>query len=216
MRAMPVVVMKPRRHLRVTLLGVLIRAGIDPFAEGGLDEAFGFPVGARCVRARKVMAKAELQTSLAESARAVAVAVIGEQPADANAQSGVIGHGSVKKSNCRSSGEIGQDLGEGDTGVIVNGDVEILPPTMMFSASAAIGSNDHIRKTAQMLDIEMEQIAGSGVLVANHGHGGLQVADAIQTPSAKDAADSGTTQAGGLSDVQAGEALPAKLFDSLN
>jgi hypothetical protein len=162
------------------------------------------------------MAKAELQTSLAESARAVAVAVIGEQPADANAQGGVIGHGSVKKSNCRSSGEIGQDLREGDTGVIVNGDVEILPPTMMFSASAPIGSNDHFRKTAQMLDIEMEQIAGSGVLVANHGHSGLQVADAIQAQSAKDAADSGTTQAGGLSDVQAGEALPAKLFDSLN
>ena len=45
MGAMPVVVMKPRRHLRVTLLGVLIGAGIDPFAEGGLDEAFGFAVG---------------------------------------------------------------------------------------------------------------------------------------------------------------------------
>src|SRR5712664_4792178 len=189
--------MKPRRHLRVTLLGVLIRAGVNPFAEGGLDEAFSFPVGARCVGARKVMAKAELQASLAESARAVAVAVVGEQPA--NAQSGVIGHGSVKKSNCGSAGEVGQDLGDGHAGVIVNGDVEILPPTMMLPAPAPIGSNDHFSKTAQMFDIEMEQIAGSGVLVANHGHSGLQVADAIQTQSAKDAADGGATQAGGRS-----------------
>jgi hypothetical protein len=162
------------------------------------------------------MAKAELQASLAENARAVAMAVIGEQPANANAQSGVIGHGSVKKSNCGSAGKIGQDLRESDAGMIVDGDVQILPTTMMFAAPAPIGSNDHFRKTAQMLDIEMEQIAGSGMLVANHGHSGLQVADAIETQSAKDAADGGTTQAGGLSDVQAGEALSAKLFDSLH
>jgi hypothetical protein len=162
------------------------------------------------------MAKAELQASLAENARAVAMAVIGEQPANANAQSGVIGHGSVKKSNCGSAGKIGQDLRESDAGMIVDGDVQILPTTMMLAAPAPIGSNDHFRKTAQMLDIEMEQIAGSGMLVANHGHSGLQVADAIETQSAKDAADGGTTQAGGLSDVQAGEALSAKLFDSLH
>src|SRR5438552_16186083 len=113
MGAMPVLVMKPRRHLRVTLLGVLIGAGIDPFAEGGLDEAFGCAVGARCVGARKVMANAELQAGLAESARAVAMAVIGEQPASANTQSGVIGHSSVKKSTCRSGGEVRQELRQG-------------------------------------------------------------------------------------------------------
>src|ERR1700723_3856765 len=67
-----------------------------------------------------------------------------------------------------------------------------------------------------MLDIEMEQIAGSGVLVANYGHGGLQVADAIQAQTAENAADGGAAQARGLSDVQAGEALAAKLFDALN
>jgi hypothetical protein len=202
--------------LCVTLLGVLIRASVDPFPESGLDEAFSFPVGARRVGARKVMAKAELQASLAESARAVAMAVISEQSANANAQGGVISQGSVKKSNCRGAGEVGQDLGEDDAGVIVDGDVEIFPPTMMLPAPAPVGTDGDFCKTAQMFDIEMEQIAGSGVLVANHGHSELQVADAIQTQSAKDAADGGTTQAGGLSDVQAGEALSAKLFDSLH
>src|SRR5579863_6797847 len=99
MRAMPVVVMKPGRHLRVALLRVLIGTGIDPFAEGGLDEAFGFPVGARCVGASEVMAQAEFEASLTESPGAVAVAVVGEQPANGNAQRGVIGHRRVKKSN---------------------------------------------------------------------------------------------------------------------
>jgi len=148
MRAMPVVMMQPRGHLRVPLLGVLIRAGIDPFAEGGLDEAFGFPVGAGSIRPSEAMAQTELQASLAESVRAVAMAVIGEQPADANAQGSVIGHGRMKKSNGRSAGEIGQDLGEGDAGVIVNRDVQILPPPMMLPASASIGSDGDFRKAA--------------------------------------------------------------------
>ena len=88
MRTMPVVVMEPRRHLCVPLLGVLVRAGVDPFAESGLDEAFGFPVGARSVRPSEVMAQSELQASLAKSGGAIAVAVVGEQPANGNAQSG--------------------------------------------------------------------------------------------------------------------------------
>src|SRR5438874_13621940 len=93
MGAMPVVVMKPRRHLRVTLLGVLIGAGIDPFAEGGLDEAFGFAVGARCVGAGKVMANAELQAGLVESARAVAMAVIGDRKSVVEGKRGGVGWG---------------------------------------------------------------------------------------------------------------------------
>ena len=97
-----------------------------------MDEAFGFAVGARSVGAGKVMPKAELQTSLAESARAVAVAVIGEQPTDANAQSGVIGDCGAQESDRRSAGEVRQDLGEGDAGVIVNGDVQVLPAAMMW------------------------------------------------------------------------------------
>ena len=47
-----------------------------------------------------------------------------------------------------------------------------------------------------MLDVEMEQIAGSGVLVANYGHGGFQVADAIQVQTAEKAADGGAAQLG--------------------
>ncbi len=144
-----------------------------------MDEAFGFPIGAGSIRPSEAMAQAELQASLAESVRAIATAVIGEQPANANAQGGVIGHGSVKKSNGRSAGEVGQDLGEGDAGVIVNSDVQILPPPMMLPAPTSVGSDGDFRKAAQMLDIEMEQIAGSGMLVADHGRNGIEVALAI-------------------------------------
>jgi hypothetical protein len=46
MRAVPVVVVKPRKKMFLTVLRVLIQAGVCPFTQGGLDEAFGFAVGA--------------------------------------------------------------------------------------------------------------------------------------------------------------------------
>ena len=67
-----------------------------------------------------------------------------------------------------------------------------------------------------MLDVEMQQIAGSGVLVANHGRSRLQVADAIQTQTAENAANGGAAQAGGLRDVQTGEALAAQLLHAFD
>jgi len=46
MGTMPVVLMQPGIELGLTLAGVLIDAGVGPFPQRGLDEAFGFAVGA--------------------------------------------------------------------------------------------------------------------------------------------------------------------------
>ena len=59
MRTMPVVVMKPGGHLCGALLGNFIGTSVNPLSKGGLDEAFGFAIGARCVGAREVVAKTE-------------------------------------------------------------------------------------------------------------------------------------------------------------
>ena len=91
MRTMPVVVMKPGEHVVIALARGLIRAGIDPLPKSSLDKALGLAIGARGIGASEVVAQAELNTSLAEGMGAVAVAVVGEQAADANAQRGVIG-----------------------------------------------------------------------------------------------------------------------------
>jgi len=89
--------------------------------------------------------KAELQTGLAESVRAIAMAVIGEQPTNANTQSGAIGHGGAQKSNRRSAGEVGQDLGERDPRMIVDGHIQILPASMMFPAPSPVGAGGDFR-----------------------------------------------------------------------
>jgi hypothetical protein len=41
MRAMPIVLMEPARQFDSALLGVVVSATVGPFAQSGLDEAFG-------------------------------------------------------------------------------------------------------------------------------------------------------------------------------
>jgi hypothetical protein len=60
-------------------------SGIGPFAQSGLNEAFGFAVGLRRVRASAAVFEAHLETGLAKQVGAIAAAVIGEQSADDDA-----------------------------------------------------------------------------------------------------------------------------------
>ena len=51
MWAVPVVLVDPGSRYGCLFRGVLVEPGVGPFADGGLDEAFGFSVGARSVDA---------------------------------------------------------------------------------------------------------------------------------------------------------------------
>ena len=52
MRAMPVVAVDPGSELSEAFGGVLVEPDVGPFADGGLDKAFGFAIGAWRVDAR--------------------------------------------------------------------------------------------------------------------------------------------------------------------
>ena len=47
MGSMPVVLVDPRSEMAEALGGVLVELSVGPFADGGLDKAFGFAVSAR-------------------------------------------------------------------------------------------------------------------------------------------------------------------------
>ena len=192
MRPMPVVVVKPGQKLSQALLGVLISTSVSPFAQSGLDETLGFAIGAWSIGTGEVVAQAELENSSTESVGAITVSVIGEQAADRNAQVGVIGNCGAQKGDGREGGEIGQDLRESNAGVVIDGDMKVLPTTVVLTPAAAVGTINHAGEAAQLLDIEVEQIAGSGMFVANQGQGGLQITHAVQTEAAENAADGST------------------------
>jgi hypothetical protein len=58
-------------------------ANVGPFAEHGLDEAFGFAVGAGSIGTSEAVANAELGAVVAKLVRAIATTVVGQQAANA-------------------------------------------------------------------------------------------------------------------------------------
>src|SRR5437016_10314520 len=127
MWAMPVVLMEPGVELELALGGVLIKGGIGPFAKGGLEETFGFAIGAWGVGTGAVMANAETAASGGEEAGVVARGIVGENATDANAETGVISDGGIEESDGRVGALVGIETAEGDAGVIINGYMQHLP-----------------------------------------------------------------------------------------
>jgi hypothetical protein len=105
---------------------------------------------------------------------------------------------------------VGQHAGESEAGVIVNGDVQGLPAgELRTSTAAAVAANGDLLIASHAFDVEMQQIAGSGMFIAHHWRSGMQVAPAVEMSAAQDAADGGGTKSGGLSDLIGGAQLAA-------
>jgi hypothetical protein len=144
------------------------------------------------------------------------MAVIGKQASDANAETGVVGEGGMQESDGRSSGAVGEHLGKSNAGMVIDGDVEALPAGMMLAATATVGTCDNVGKAAQGLEVEMEQIARSWMLVANERNSRLQIAHAVEAQAAKNTANGGPAATGKAGNVQTGEALAAQMFHLLD
>jgi hypothetical protein len=137
----------------------------------------------------------ELEAGGAEVAGAIAGAVVGEQAANGDAVLGVEGDGGVQEGDGGWGLLVGQHAGEGEAGVIVDGDVQSLPAgELRAAATTAVATNGDLLIAGHALDVEMEQIAGSGMLVAHDGRSGMQVAPAVEMSPLENAADGGRTE----------------------
>src|SRR2546429_4523499 len=167
-------------------------ANVGPLAQCSLDEAFGLAVGAGSVRAGEAVLDGELEASGAEVAGAIAGAVVGEQAADGDAVLGVEGDGGAQEGDGGFALLVGQHAGEGEAGVIVDGDVQSLPAgELRAAAPPTVATNGDLLIAGHALDVEMQQIAGSGMLVAHHPGSGGQM-----TPAAPMSAPPGGTDGG--------------------
>src|SRR5437867_2441579 len=176
----------------IALLRVEVMANVGPLAQSGLDEAFSLAVGARSVRTGEAVLDAELEAGGAEEAGAIAGAVVSEQAANADAVLGIEGDGGAQEGDGGLALLVGEDAGEGEAGVIVDGDVQSLPAgELRAAAPTAIAANGDLLIAGHALDVEMEQIAGSGMLVAQHRGSGMRMTPAVQLSAAEDATDGG-------------------------
>jgi hypothetical protein len=112
---------------------------------------------------------------------------------------------------------IGQDASEGHARVIIDGDVQGLPSGMfVLAAAAAVAAPRHLLEAGQAFDVEMEQIAGSGMFVAHDGWGRMQIAPATETGAAQNAADGGRTDGGTTRDLIPGCVAAAQINDAVD
>ena len=89
-RSMPVVLMDPRGEMTKALGGVLVDASIGPFADGGLNETFGFAIGLGGVDASADVFDLELTADLGEQQGAEAGPVVSHDATDVDAEAGEV------------------------------------------------------------------------------------------------------------------------------
>jgi hypothetical protein len=155
--------------------------------------------------------------SVAELVGAITAAVVGEQGAHADAVASEEVQGIAQEGDGGVGLLIGQDLSEGQAGVVVDGDVQSFPSGMfVLAATASVSALRDLLEAGHALDVEMEQIAGSGMFVAHDGRGGMQIAPATEPSAAQNAADGSRTDGGAACDLIAGSMVTAQMNDVLD
>ena len=106
---------------------MLIGPGVGPLAQRGLDEALGLAVGFRRIGLGAYVLETEPLAQPAESKGLVARAVVGHDALDLDAEAFVVGKSSLEECGGAASPLTVHHLGESDTGVVIDGDMDELP-----------------------------------------------------------------------------------------
>ena len=106
MRSVPVVLVDPGSEVLFSFGGVLVGAGVGPFAQGGLDEAFGLTVGAWCVGPGAAVLEPKFAAAVNEGIGAITDAVVGEYGLEVDAEPGIVGQRGIEEVQHRSLGFI--------------------------------------------------------------------------------------------------------------
>lgn len=98
------------------------------------------------------------------------------------------------------------DGAAGDARGVIDGDVDELPAGAFRAPQLAIagGAIAWYPEAAELLDIQMQQVAGVGMFVALHRGRRLEFAQAVQSAPAQDASEGAVADAQGLTDVAVG------------
>lgn len=188
---MEVIVKEEVRKVSGAMSTGLIRASVCPLAGNGLDEAFGFPVGLRAIRLGKEVFDSKFAAGGSEVVRAIGSATIGEHALHGDPMSFVELDCLMKRRNNTSDLFIWEQAGKSQARVIINGDVEIFDSGAAI-AQSAITSSAHAGalKTAQFLDVEVNEFAGPSTLVALwRSLGRLQSRETMKSVTAQNARD---------------------------
>src|SRR5262245_30668150 len=122
-----VVVPEPAVKCSAAFAAGSVDRAVGPAVEQGADEALGFPVGLRSARPCAGVVDAEPSAGERVAGRTVGGAVVGEDALDLDAVAGKEDDGAVEKAGRGRGPFVGEDFGVGETAVVVDGDVDVVP-----------------------------------------------------------------------------------------
>jgi hypothetical protein len=152
-----------------------------------LDEAFGFAIGARSVGSGVEVTQAMTLASGTEEMGAVAGAVIAHEGARFDAEGGEVSQGPLEEKDGAVLSFIGHDLGKGQTGSVIDTDMDIFPASAADLIAPVVsdtvtGPHD----APQLFNIEVKQFARKLALVAHHRRSGIEIAQPREPVTAQE------------------------------
>jgi len=159
-----------------SVLGVVVDGAVGPCAQCRLDEALGFAVGLRPVRSGEAVFEAESAAGVVEGLGAECRAVVGEHASDAYAQRAEVGHGVAQELYGTGLALIGVQVGEADARMVVDCHKQELPAGAVDRVAPIAG--DSVARSfdaAELLGVDVNEIAGMFMLVAHDRFGGLEI-----------------------------------------
>ncbi len=211
---MPVVVVEERVEALGALSGMGVGVSVSPFAEGGLDEALGLAIGLWGVGSCEAVLEAEGGDGVAHGVGAVAGAIVGVDALGGDAVPGKEGEGGVEESDGAAGGLVREELGEGETGMVVDGDVEELPTgawgviVLAVAGDAVAGAHD----ARELLDIEMDELTRVLAFIAAERRWRLERGEHFGVTVEK-ARDRSAGELGGAGDLKARQLAAAQRQD---
>src|ERR1700722_5811057 len=160
-----------------------VGAGVGPFVGEGAVEPFDFAVGLGPVGAGALVGDAQVRAGSGPVAGAVAATVVGEDALDGDPGGGVPGGGAGQERGRGFLALVGEDLGIGEPGVVVQDGVQIAVAQLGVAVAVAAGAGSRgpvllalcapggapataVGDVAELLDVSVDELAGAVALVA--------------------------------------------------
>ena len=211
-RTVEVIVVEEGKKKGGAVVAGVIGASVGPLAGDGLDEALGLAVGLGAVGSGEAVADAELEAGGGEEFGAVGGAAVGEDATDGDAIIFVEGDSLMESIEHAGSFLIWEEGGEGEAGVVIDGDVQGLHARAGIAHGAVAGGADAwAGEAAQLLDVQVEEVAGVLVLVAlGRGFWWFERSETVEAVAAQDAGEGGLGDGEDHADLSVGTAFAAQ------
>jgi hypothetical protein len=161
-----------------------------------LDEAFSFAVGSGPVGSGSQVTQLEFLAGGLEPVRDITGAVVGHDGFDLDAAVLEPGDRAPEEARGGRGPFVGQDLGIGQAGSVVDRDVNELPANASHACGAvSVDAMTDTADTPQLLDVDVDQLTRAVSLVSDDRLFGLEALEPREAGAGQDASHGGRTQA---------------------